>query len=324
MSIKAAILGCGMIAGRCESVESPATYSHAKAYTSNSAYRGVAFYDLDESRADFLAEKYDGKAYTSAVTLLEDFRPDVVSICTPDNTHFHYIAMALQRGLPPAVIFAEKPICTTRWELDQMIEMQATSGSTVIVNHSRRFDSAHRRVKQWIESGELGNIVNVHVDYYGGWQHLGVHVVDTLQYLLNASLNLVKLSFKCGSKYATDPTLDVSGEIASAPTRLVGHREENYQILDMNLMFERGQIKLSDFGKRIEVLRKVVNLEDENVLETDVDASTVGMVDPMTAAVGLIARSIRTGDRLALAPYGLEEARKTMNTIWSGMEHYGN
>jgi predicted dehydrogenase len=319
MGIKVGIIGCGMIAGRFEPLDDPGTYSHAKAYANHGAYGELAFVDHEISKSAFLAEKFSGKAFGTMDEMLELFHPEVVSICTPDDTHFRFTEMALEAKLVPKIIFVEKPVCTRREDLAKLLALESAGEAAVIVNHSRRFDPAHQRLMRFIRGGELGAVVNVHVDYYGGWCHLGVHIVDTLRYLFNAEVQLERLCFKCESKYPNDPTLDVDGRIATAAVRLVGHREEYYQILDMNLMFERGQIKLTNFGKRIEVLRKTVNAERENILETDAESSDVGMTSPMTTAIELIAQCINSGDKQLLTQYGLGEASKTMNTIWCGM-----
>ena len=322
MAIRAAIIGCGMIAGRFEDFAAADTYSHAKAYRDHGAYGELAFFDNDPLRARFLADKAGGKAYESVEELVSAHRPEVVSICVPDDLHHRYVEALLRSRGGPRLLFVEKPVCASRGELAALLRLHSGGAPALIVNHSRRFDPAHRRVKAVFASGELGPLVNVHVDYYGGWRHLGVHVVDTLQYFFDADLELSGLEYVCASKYAGDPTLNVQGRIGSAPVRLDGHLEEHYQILDMSLMCERGQVKLTDFGKRIEVLRRIVNTEQERVLETDPHCSGAGMQSPICAAVDLIARYLNGGDRDLLTPYGLDEASRTMNTIWTGMEIY--
>lgn len=322
VTYKAAIIGCGMIAGRFEDFSAPTTYSHAKAYRGHGAFRELAFFDQHPDRAAELAAKAGGRAYSGIPEIIAEFRPDVVSVCVPDHLHFPVVESFLQAPRPPKVIFAEKPVCTARAELVRLRQLERAGVSAVIVNHGRRFDAAHQRLKRLLDSGDLGALVRVHVDYYGGWRHLGVHVVDILQYLFGTALELNRLEYLCESKYADDPTLNVEGRIGAAFLRLEGFLEAQYQIFDMNILCERGQIKVTDFGKRIEVLRKTVNTEQENVLVRDQAASGTGMQDSMGNAVSLIARYLDSGSRDILAPYGLEEAQKTMDTIWKGSDTY--
>lgn len=322
MSNRAAIIGCGMIAGLYEDFNAPYTYSHAKAYLKHDAFGKLAFCSNELEGAVSLAEKAGGEVYGSVESILASFHPDVVSVCIPDNFHYQVIKLLMLSPYAPSVIFAEKPVCTSRTELADLSKLQNISRSKIIVNHSRRFDTAHQKIKNLLARGDLGAPLRIHVDYYGGWRHLGVHIVDTLQYFFDSDLELERLEYFCESKYGDDPTLNVKGRIASATVTLMGHLEAYYQILDMNILCERGQVKLSDFGKNIEVLRKTVNAEKENVLEVDPSYSGPGMLSPICNAVDLIARYLSCGDHGLLMPYGLNEASRTMNTIWTGMEIY--
>ncbi|MFZ2302810.1 MAG: Gfo/Idh/MocA family oxidoreductase [Gallionella sp.] len=319
---KAAIIGCGMIAGRFEDFSAPKTYSHAKAYRRNSTIGELAFFDLDGNRAKELAAKAGGKAFATISEIMVDFRPDIASVCTPDNFHYSTTVSLLQGASPPKIIFVEKPVCNDRQELGRLIELERASDTRIIVNHSRRFDAAHQRLKVLLNSGDLGPLVKIHVDYYGGWRHLGVHIIDILQYMLDALVEIDRVEYHCESKYADDPTLDVTGRIGNARLSLAGFLEDYYQILDMNIMCQRGQIKVTDFGNSIDVFRKAVNSERENVLVRDPAICEVGMRDCISNAIRLICNYLDSGDRSVIEPYGLSEAQNTMNTIWKGTEKY--
>ena len=117
---KAAIIGCGHIAGRLEDFSAFRTYSHAKAYHRNEDFEGIALFDRDATNAETLARKVGGAAFDSVERLLGDFRPDVVSICTPDDHHADYLGILLRHPAPPTVIFCEKPVCQTKAELAQV------------------------------------------------------------------------------------------------------------------------------------------------------------------------------------------------------------
>ena len=70
MNFRAAIVGCGMIAGRFEDFNTSPTYSHAKAFLQNSAFGDIGFYDRHQERAENLALKAKGKAFDSIEKLL--------------------------------------------------------------------------------------------------------------------------------------------------------------------------------------------------------------------------------------------------------------
>lgn len=317
---RAAIVGCGMIAGLYEDFDAPGTYSHAKAYRRHGAFDMIGLCDPNAERRGVLGTKSDGRVFASLTDMLDQMAPDVVSLCTPDDLHAQGLETLLTHPRRPSIVFCEKPVCTDRQQMRHLIELEKASGSTVIVNHSRRFDPAHQALKQLIAGGTLGKFVQGHVDYYGGWRHLGVHIVDILQYFLECDFVPETTSWRCPSKYSDDPTLDVDGHFGGARLRFSGYPEPFYQIVDIALLFEAGQIKINDFGQDIQVLRKTVNTAHENVLIRDPNFDIPGMRDPIVHAVALIAEVLADGNRSRLAPFGLAEAQRTMETLWKGCD----
>ena len=319
---RAGIIGCGMIAGRYDDFAAPGVYSHAKGYRRNEAFERIAVLDRVRAHAETLAAKAEAEIFDVPELMLERFRPDVVSVCTPDDHHFTALNGLLAHPAAPAVIFCEKPICRTRAEFSRICELEQAGRSRIIVNHSRRFDTAHQALRRLIAAGELGSFVQGHVHYYGGWRHLGVHIVDILQYMLGEDFVPRKVTYCCPSKYADDPTLHVRGTFGDAPLQVTGFPEEYFQILDMSLLFERGQIRVTDFGQSIEVLRKTVNSAGERVLVRDAVLSGPGMREPMAQSIDVIARYLASGDPGLLSPFGLAEAGRTMAALWRGSDLY--
>ncbi len=322
MTFKAAIIGCGMIAGRYEDFASAVTYSHGKAYYENPLFGELAFYDIDNNLAAHLAEKTGETAFQELGDIFSDFRPDVVSICVPDDLHYSLTSTVMSSPRAPKLVFAEKPVCKSQNEIDALKDMEKLGKTRIIVNHSRRFDPAHQNIGRLLQDKKLGSIVKIHVDYYGGWMHLGVHVVDILQYFFQTQMKIEKAAYCCKSRYPDDPTLNIEGHMGSAFVRLQGHREEYFQILDIVLFCEKGQIKLTDFGNQVDVYQKTVNDEGENVLVIDESLGSTGMQSPITGAVRIIGQYLKDGDKSLLAPYGLEPAEQTMVTLWKGREVY--
>lgn len=321
---KAAVVGCGMIAGVYEDIESQTIYSHGKAYFKNSAIDWVAFIDIHPEKSQILAQKYNGVAFNDLVRLLTDFNPDCISVCVPDDFHFSTLKTILENSKSVKIICAEKPICSTKDELKILQDMERSTGIRIIVNHSRRFDRAHQSLKQLIQEDVLGKFIRGDVDYYGGWCHLGVHVVDILQYFFDSPLIPEKMVYAYPSKYPKDPTLHVEALLAGAPLRMTGFNESYYQILDINLKFEKGLIKIEDFGKDIKVFKKTINQEKENVLELDSQLSDKGMISPIVSTIETVVEYLKNLDGDRLFPFGLQQAEMTMDTLWKGATLYEN
>ena len=324
MRFVAAVIGCGMIGGKYESIDSPNTYSHGKAYYINKSIKKILFFDSNPELSQNLALKFEGDSFSDLETLMNNGRPDCVSVCTPDTSHFQVMEYILRNPGSLNLIFVEKPVVMNPEELKLLKKLSIESGVTIIVNHSRRFDPAHQNLRELIQTDRLGGFIRGNIDYYGGWHHLGVHIVDILQYFFDKPFIPKKFEYVCESKYSNDPTLNVQAEIGGSSVEMAGMDESFYQIVDFNLKFEKGQIKINDFGNEILILLKKVNAEKENILEINKDLSCNGMVDPIVHAIGIITSFLEKKDFELIKLYGLDEAEKTMNTLWKGYRMYEN
>ncbi len=125
------IIGCGWIA-----VKAPD--SHLRAYQDNPDTVVVALCDKDEWKADGLLD-YDNDfelVTDSYWSMLRFTGPDIVSVCTPVETHCQIVC-----DIAPYVkaIYCEKPIALTLEDADKMIETCHKNNVILQVNHQRRF-----------------------------------------------------------------------------------------------------------------------------------------------------------------------------------------
>ena len=84
--IKISIIGCGKIAGiiRDKSIQ-----THADAIKSNKNTKLISCFDIISSKSEKFSKTYSCKKEKSIEDLLTKTRPDVISLCTPDESHFN-------------------------------------------------------------------------------------------------------------------------------------------------------------------------------------------------------------------------------------------
>ena len=80
---------------------------------------------------------------------------DALVIATPTASHFQLASKALKQGIH---VFVEKPLARTVEECQQLIEIADESGANLFVGHIFLHSSPVAKLKELIESGELGNI----------------------------------------------------------------------------------------------------------------------------------------------------------------------
>ncbi len=102
------------------------------------------------------------RSYPSLESVLSDDTVDLVIVNTPTATHFEYADKALQANKHVVV---EKAFTTTVEEAVHLKNLAIEKGRILSVFQNRRWDSDFRTVKQVIESGVLGDIVQVTIAF---------------------------------------------------------------------------------------------------------------------------------------------------------------
>lgn len=117
---------------------------------------------------------------------------DAVLICTPTNTHAQIAVEAAEAGKH---IFCEKPMATNSSEADDMIRAAEKNRVKLMVGHFSRFLPNHRKAKEIMKRGELGDIyyAEAHGEQpiikpeEGALLDFGVHLIDLLMWYFDDS-----------------------------------------------------------------------------------------------------------------------------------------
>ncbi len=94
--------------------------------------------------------------------VLSDASIDLVSISSPNNTHFDYAKQCLLAGKH---VLVEKPFTATVAEAETLIELAKTKEKHLFVFQNRRFDSDFLTVGKVIENGWLGELLRLEIRF---------------------------------------------------------------------------------------------------------------------------------------------------------------
>ncbi|UOQ77955.1 Gfo/Idh/MocA family oxidoreductase [Hymenobacter sp. 5516J-16] len=121
---------------------------------------GFALRAVVERTRQQAAQAYPGvQSYGSVAELLADAALELVIINTPNNTHTELARQALLAGKH---VLLEKPVATTPAELDELLQLAQERGLHLLAYQNRRWDSDFQLVRQVVESGQLGQLTEVH------------------------------------------------------------------------------------------------------------------------------------------------------------------
>lgn len=154
--LKIGVIGCGKIA----------QVRHIPEYAANEKVELVAFYDKTLSRAEEMAEKYGGRAYSSYQELLQNEEIDAVSVCNANRLHAEVTIAALRAGKH---VLCEKPMALTIEDCNTMVATADSTGKKLLIGHNQLLTAAHRRAKQLIDEGLIGEILTFRTTFgHGG------------------------------------------------------------------------------------------------------------------------------------------------------------
>lgn len=98
-------------------------------------------------------------SYDSVNDLLNDSEIELIVVNTPPHTHFDLAKKALEADKH---VLVEKPIATNSTEVKELYDLARKLGKHLMVYQNRRWDSDFVSVKKVIESGRLGELIEVH------------------------------------------------------------------------------------------------------------------------------------------------------------------
>jgi scyllo-inositol 2-dehydrogenase (NADP+) len=129
---------------------------HAPFISTNPAFSLKAVVERNEKKA---ANIYpDIISYNSIDDLLNDSEIELIIVNTPSYLHFEHAVKALNAGKH---VLIEKPAAATSAEVKELFELGRKLDKHVMIYQNRRYDSGFLSTKEIIESGRLGDLIEV-------------------------------------------------------------------------------------------------------------------------------------------------------------------
>jgi predicted dehydrogenase len=99
-----------------------------------------------------------GLAVTHDVRELVNMDLDFVLVVSTSYAHAEQVVAAAEAGLH---VFCEKPIALTLEDADRMIDAVESAGVVNVVNYSMRYIDAYLKIRELIDSGEMGQLLSI-------------------------------------------------------------------------------------------------------------------------------------------------------------------
>lgn len=118
--------------------------------------QAIEICDMDRDRLAHLERLYPGvKTHTQFDHLLNGANLDAIVIATPVHQHYKLAKESLLSGKHT---FIEKPMASSPDECEELVEIAQKKGLVLMVGHTFLYSPPVRKIKQIIDSGDLGTI----------------------------------------------------------------------------------------------------------------------------------------------------------------------
>ena len=195
----------------------------------------AAVADLDQENARQIAAVHQARAYADYQEMFAREKLDAVAIATPHHLHAPMTLAALEAGLH---VLVEKPLAIRVSAGDRMVSLARDKGRVLAVGHNYRTFPGNVRLKQIVDSGQLGPIHRVlwqwlenrPESYYDRdiwrctWQHAGggvlmnqtSHDLDLLCWLFGPPAEVSAAICNRAHRHAVEDTAIASIRFASS------------------------------------------------------------------------------------------------------------
>jgi len=241
--------------------------AHAEVFSRSNYSTLAAVCDSNIERASAMGTRFNVPSYPDIDSMIDGEQIDAVSIATPDFAHREPILAAANKGKH---IFVEKPLATSREDLEAIERAVTASGVRLMVDFHARWSPPFYRAWQSVQSGEVGDVVSA---YYRlndtidvptsmlAWSgqssilwFLGSHSIDTLRWILDDEITEVYSVFRRGvldglgidavDAYQTTLTFS-KGTIAQIENNwIIPSSHPNINDIKMNVLGSRGMLDL--------------------------------------------------------------------------------
>lgn len=209
-----------------------------------------------------LAEEYKAQHFTDYKQMLDQVKPDAVSIVVPTPFHFEVASEAMKRGIN---CLLEKPIASTVEEADKLIALAKKHDVIFTVGHIEHYNPVIMKLKEIIDDNTIGEISSIVCKRVGGFPavepktdviiDLAVHDIDIISFLLGKQPNKI---YSHGSRTHHSQQID-SAEILMDYGTASGFVQANWltpvKIRTIALTGSKGYLEANYITQELEVYK---------------------------------------------------------------------
>jgi len=196
---------------------------HARIFSRRPDTELVAVVGRDPARTSARAAAYGSTPYTDIDQMLGVARPDLVTVCLPNEAHFEPTLRLVRAGVP---LLVEKPLVFDLKEADVLIQEAADRGLFFAINFNHRYAEPVLRAKAAIDRGSIDRPV------FATWRYGGEATQGTSMHA-----NLIETQ-----GHGFDMLEHLVGPIVSVMAQMTDATYGDFSTVAIALEFESGAV----------------------------------------------------------------------------------
>lgn len=291
--LKCAVIGVGNMGKK-----------HIKIFSSLKDVELVAVCDTDEESGKKVAKTYRTTFYNSHVELFRKHKIDVVSICVPTKHHHKVGKQCILAGVH---VLMEKPITDSVENGKELLGLANEKNVTFLVGHVERFNPAIVATKEIIDSGEIGEVVEISAKRFGMPPaqtknnnvaiDLAIHDLDIINFLLAETPMEVKKTSKEKLIKGEVEFVEFVLKYKNASANVSAKWSNNERIRKLDVVGDKGMLKVDYINQ--EVLFK------SNILPSKTKSLIIENTEPLREQI-LYFIELARGKNIINSRYALE------------------
>jgi predicted dehydrogenase len=150
-AIEVAILGCGQMG-----------HNVVRTLENSPRVRGITGFDPNPERLEELKRTFAVKTTPGLEDVLQNPEIKLVFVTASNNAHKDLAVAALEAG---KAVMCEKPMATTIPDAETMVKAAERTDGFLQIGFELRYSHLYTTVKDWIERGLLGRVLNTQCTY---------------------------------------------------------------------------------------------------------------------------------------------------------------
>ena len=250
---KAAVIGCGNVSGFYGESDKGLPLSHAGTYMINESTDLVAIVDKDIKKINTFNKRWDVKSsYVDLIKMLTTHNPDIVSVCTPPETHLSIVKKLVENQVKG--IICEKPLAHNIEDAKKIVEL-VRDNCVMTVNYFRRWNKSFYLLKQKLNEGIIGDVRSITVHYTKGLLSNGSHLINLLEWLFGMPVDysiskvFIDKDGDRGINFSTKFKPNIECNFIHLPIT-------EYVFINIDLFGTEGRVEITQRGQEVKISKK--------------------------------------------------------------------